>query len=53
MDCGCVGVLHFAFAAMAISVVAFPLVLDKPVTSITAMSVSIRAFTANFWVLAV
>ncbi len=53
MDCGCVGVLHFAFAVMAISVVAFPLVLDKPVTSITAMSVSILAFTANFWVLAV
>lgn len=43
----------FAFAAMAISVVAFPLALDKPVTSITAMSVSIRAFTSNFWVFAV
>lgn len=43
----------FAFAAMAISVVAFPLALDKPVTSITAISVSIRAFTSNFYVLAV
>lgn len=43
----------FAFAAMAISVVAFPLALDKPVTSLTAMSVSIKAFTANAYVLAV
>lgn len=43
----------FAFAAMALSVVAFPLALDKPVTSITAISVSIRAFTSNFYVLAV
>ena len=38
---------------MALSVVAFPLALDKPVTSITAISVSIRAFTSNFYVLAV
>lgn len=42
----------FAFAAMALSVVSFPLALDKPVTSITAISVSIRAFTSNFLVLA-
>lgn len=43
----------FAFAAMALSVVAFPLALDKPVTSITAMKVSVRAFTENAYVLAV
>lgn len=43
----------FAFAAMAMSVIAFPLALDKPVTSTTAISVSIRAFTANVYVLAV
>lgn len=43
----------FAFAAMAISVVSFPLTLDKPVTSFTAVSVSIKAFTTNFYVLAV
>lgn len=43
----------FACAAMAISVVAFPLALDKPVTSITAIIVSIRAFAANIGVLAV
>lgn len=42
----------FAYAAMAISVVAFPLILDKPVTSFTAISVSVRAFTANAYVLA-
>lgn len=41
----------FAFAAMALSVVAFPLALDKPVTSITAASVSIRAFTSNAYVM--
>ncbi len=43
----------FAYAAMAISLVAFPLILDKPVTSLTAISVSVRAFTENFYVLAV
>lgn len=43
----------FAFAAMALSVIAFPLALDKPVTSITAVSVSVRAFTSNVYVLAV
>jgi uncharacterized membrane protein len=43
--------LVFAFAALAISVVAFPLLLDKPVTSITAVSVSIRAFAANFLIM--
>lgn len=43
----------FAFAAMALSVVSFPLALDKPVTSFTAAKVSIRAFMANTWVLTV
>ena len=41
----------FACAAMALSVVAFPLALDKPVTSFTAASVSIRAFMSNTLVL--
>lgn len=45
--------LAFALAALAISVVAFPLLLDKPVTSITAVSVSIRAFATNFLIMAV
>lgn len=44
--------LLFAFAALAISVVAFPLLLDKPVTSITAVAVSVRAFAKNFLVMA-
>lgn len=43
----------FAFAALAISVVAFPLILDKPVTAITAVSVSIRAVASNLFVMAV
>lgn len=43
----------FAFAAMALSVIAFPLALDKPVTSITAVSVSVKAFTSNVFVLSV
>ena len=47
--CG-VGAL-FAFAALAISVFAFPLLLDKPATTITAVSTSIRAVTANFGVM--
>jgi uncharacterized membrane protein len=41
----------FAFAALAISVFAFPLLLDKPATSLTAVSVSIRAVTTNFIVM--
>lgn len=41
----------FACAALAISVVAFPLALDKPVTSFTAIAVSIRAFSRNFYVM--
>ena len=43
----------FAFAALAISVVGFPLLLDKPVSSVTAMTTSIRAVTANIGVMAV
>ena len=37
----------FAIAALAISVVAFPLVLDRPVTAITAAFASIKAVTSN------
>ena len=43
----------FAFAALAISVVGFPLLLDKPVSSITAMTTSVRAVTSNPGVMAV
>ena len=41
----------FAFTALAISVFAFPLLLDQPTTSITAVSTSIRAVTTNFTVM--
>jgi uncharacterized membrane protein len=37
----------FAFTALAISVFAFPLLLDKPATSITAITTSIRAVSTN------
>ena len=43
----------FACTALAISVVAFPLLLDKPTTSITAVGVSIRAFATNLFVMIV
>jgi uncharacterized membrane protein len=43
----------FAFVAFAISVVAFPLLLDRPATSFTAMSTSMRAVFANPLVMAV
>ena len=43
----------FAFTALAISVVGFPLLLDKPVSSVTAMITSIRAVTSNPAVMAV
>jgi len=43
--------LVFSITALAISVVAFPLLLDRPVTSVSAMAVSIRAFAANSFVL--
>lgn len=45
--------LLFACAAMALSVVAFPLALDKPVSSFTAARVSVRVFADNFAVLCV
>ena len=43
----------FAFAALAISVIAFPLLLDKPTTSVTAIIVSVRAVTSNLLPMAV
>ncbi len=43
----------FAVAALAISVVAFPLLLDRPVSAITAVSVSIQAVISNSFVMAV
>jgi uncharacterized membrane protein len=39
--------LLFAFAALAMSVVAFPLLLDRPVSLVTAVSTSVRAVTGN------
>jgi uncharacterized membrane protein len=45
--------LLFAFAALAASAIAFPLMLDKPVTSVTAVSTSIKAVSANFVVMMV
>lgn len=42
----------FAFAALAISVVAFPLLLDKPTSSFTAIGASIRAVATNLLVMA-
>ena len=41
----------FAFAALALSVFAFPLLLDRPTTSVTAIGTSIKAVTANFTVM--
>ena len=43
----------FAIAALAISVVAFPLALDKEVTAMTAVSTSIKAVISNSFVMAV
>jgi uncharacterized membrane protein len=43
----------FAFTALAISVVAFPLVLDRPASAATAVAISIRAVTSNLMVMAV
>jgi uncharacterized membrane protein len=42
----------FAFTTLAISVVGFPLLLDRPATSLTAISTSVRAVTANGFVMA-
>jgi len=41
----------FAFAALALSVFAFPLLLDRPTTSVTAIGTSIRAVTTNLVVM--
>jgi len=43
----------FAFTALAISVVAFPLLLDKPASAATAVAISIRAVASNLMVMAV
>jgi uncharacterized membrane protein len=43
----------FAVTALAISVVAFPLLLDKPASAATAIAISIRAVAANLMVMAV
>ncbi len=43
----------FAVVALSISVVGFPLALDRPVTAITAASISIEAVTSNSIVMAV
>jgi len=43
----------FAVMALAISVVGFPLALDRPVTAITAASTSIKAVTSNSLMMAV
>lgn len=42
----------FALVALAISAVAFPLMLDRPVTTVTAITTSIRAVAANSYVMA-
>ena len=42
----------FAVAALGISVVAFPLLLDKPASAATAVAVSIRAVASNLVVMA-
>jgi uncharacterized membrane protein len=41
----------FAFTALAISVVGFPLLLDKPVSTLTAIGISIRAVASNLYVM--
>jgi uncharacterized membrane protein len=43
----------FALTALAISAVAFPLLLDRPASAATAVAVSIRAVAANLMVMAV
>jgi uncharacterized membrane protein len=43
----------FAFTALAISVVAFPLLLDKPTSIVTAVSTSVTAVTSNMLIMAV
>lgn len=43
--------LLFAFTALAISVVAFPLLLDRRVSMLSAVGTSIRAVTSNLYVM--
>jgi uncharacterized membrane protein len=43
----------FALTALAISAVAFPLLLDRPASAVTAVAVSIRAVASNLMVMAV
>jgi uncharacterized membrane protein len=43
----------FAFIALGISVVAFPLLLDRPASAATAVAISIRAVTSNLVVMLV
>jgi uncharacterized membrane protein len=43
----------FALTALAISAVAFPLLLDRPASAATAVAVSIRAVASNLMVMAV
>jgi uncharacterized membrane protein len=43
----------FAFIALAISAVAFPLLLDRPASAATAVAVSVRAVTSNLMVMMV
>ena len=43
----------FALVALAISVVAFPLLLDRQVSAMTAVSISIKAVNANSLIMAV
>jgi len=43
----------FAVAAMAISVVAFPMLLDKQVSAMTAVRTSIKAVTSNLLMMAI
>jgi uncharacterized membrane protein len=43
----------FALTALAISVIAFPLLLDRPASAATAVAVSIRAVASNLMVMAV
>ncbi len=43
----------FALVALATSVVAFPLLLDRPVSAITAVTTSIRAVSSNTLMMAV
>jgi uncharacterized membrane protein len=49
---GALGMI-FAFTALAVSVVSFPLLLDRPTTTLRAIGTSIRAVTSNLFVMLV